>query len=89
MPELTCTHEEADTRLLLHAAHAAQLGYREVVIRSPDTDVAVLAMSYSGEIHARIFFRTGVKNRARFVDLNLLAESMVKQFARHFQSSMP
>lgn len=35
---LECTHEEADTRLLLHAAHAGRSGYTTVVIKSPDTD---------------------------------------------------
>ena len=27
VPELSCNHEEADTRVLLHAAHAASSGY--------------------------------------------------------------
>jgi len=36
-----CDHEEADTRLFLHALHCAQSGYRKVLIRSVDTDVVV------------------------------------------------
>ena len=43
--ELSCDHdEEADTRLLLHAAHAGRSSYPSVVIKSPDTDVFVLAL---------------------------------------------
>ena len=42
--ELRCNHEEADTRMLLHAAHAAHNGYSSVYLRSPDTDVAVIAV---------------------------------------------
>ena len=42
--ELSCDHEEADTRIMLHAAHAARSGYQTVVIKSPDTDVFILAL---------------------------------------------
>ena len=39
VPSLQCYHEEVDTSLLLLAAHAADSGYRIVIIRSPNTDV--------------------------------------------------
>ena len=32
VPSLQCDHEEADTRLLLHSAHAASTGYQTVII---------------------------------------------------------
>ncbi|XP_064120679.1 uncharacterized protein LOC135225278 [Macrobrachium nipponense] len=41
-------HEEADTRLLLHAQHCAQQGHKTVLIRTVDTDVVVLAVSMAG-----------------------------------------
>ena len=65
--DLCCSHEEADTRLLLHAAHAAHTGSSNIVIRSPDTDVPVLACTMSRHIPAQLFFRTGTKARTRFV----------------------
>ena len=39
-----CTHEEADTRILLHLADAVKEGYPKVSIRTVDTDVLVLAV---------------------------------------------
>ena len=36
--QLQSNHEEADTRMLLHAKHAS-LTYPKVLISSPDTDV--------------------------------------------------
>ena len=39
-----CSHEEADTRLLLHMSDAVQKGYKKVTIRTVDTDVAVLPL---------------------------------------------
>ena len=38
-----CTHEEADTRILLHLEDAVKQGYNKVSIRTVDTDVVVLA----------------------------------------------
>ena len=40
-----CSHEEADTRILLHVAHCAQ-GLRKLLIRTVDTDVVVLAIGH-------------------------------------------
>ena len=54
-------HEEADTRMMLHAKHAS-LFYRKVLISSPDTDVFVILLSVSHKINASLFFLTGVQN---------------------------
>ena len=40
-----CSHEEADTRMLLHADHEAQQGHKVVCLKTVDTDVLVLAVS--------------------------------------------
>ena len=40
-----CSHEEADTRLLLHASDCARHGFVRVMIRTTDTDVVILAVS--------------------------------------------
>lgn len=49
LPDLTslapCNHEEADSRMLLHASHAAKHGHHSIVIWTVDTDVVVLAVS--------------------------------------------
>ena len=40
-----CTHEEADTRLMIHALDAPLRGHRRIKIRTNDTDVIVLFLS--------------------------------------------
>ena len=40
------SHEEADTRILLHVAHCARQGLGKVVIRTIDTDVVVFAIGH-------------------------------------------
>ena len=74
--DLECCHEDAATRLLLHAAHAAMMGHASVVIRSPDTDATILACSLCSGIPARIFFRTGTKTRSRFIDIRAVRNSV-------------
>ncbi|KAG1656448.1 hypothetical protein GQR58_023929 [Nymphon striatum] len=45
--ELQSTHEEADTRLLLHSIYATQVeGVKRIVMYANDTDVIVLAVYY-------------------------------------------
>ena len=68
--ELSSTHEEADTRLLLHAAHAARDAPPCIVVRSPDTDVAIISCFAQRDIAAPVYFRTGTKHRTRFVDIS-------------------
>ena len=48
-----CTHEEADTRMFLHAAYAVNHGVSDAIICSSDTDVVVIAVS--------LFQRLGLK----------------------------
>ena len=40
-----CSHEEADTRILLHAAHVVGEGHQSLLFRTVDTDVVVLAVA--------------------------------------------
>ena len=46
-----CSHEEADTRMLLHAAHAAICGHGKILIKTVDTDVVVLAVSQAQHLN--------------------------------------
>ena len=77
VPALACDHEEADTRLLLHANHAAHSGYQAIVVDSPDTDVAVLMCHHASALSSALFFRTGTKNKFQ---LRQLAEPLAVRF---------
>lgn len=44
-------HKEADTRMLLHAVHAAGCGHKKLLIRTVDTDVVVLAVSQAQHLN--------------------------------------
>ena len=53
VPELRCNHEEADTQILLHAAHEAQNDYSTVYLRSTNIDVAIIAISLASQVPAQ------------------------------------
>jgi hypothetical protein len=77
--ELRCDHEEADTRMLVHANHAS-LFYRNILIKSPDTDVFVIALNASLEIHANLLFETGVGTARRIISLSSTREPLGYQW---------
>ena len=72
--ELCCDHEEADTRMMLHASHPSQ--FENVVIKSPDTDVFVLLVHFSLSFTFSPFFVTGVKEHVRIININAIAQSL-------------
>ena len=61
VPELQSSQEEADTRLLLHACHAAESVHESIIISADGTDV--IALGASSSISAKIFLKHIKKNR--------------------------
>ena len=74
--ELLLTQEEADTRLLLHARHAAVSGYEAVLIRTPDTNVAIIACSVSHVMPCTLLVEVGAGNNRRTVNMTAIAEKL-------------
>lgn len=74
--ELSCDHEEADTRLLLHSKHAAAADFENVVIRSPDTDVFILLLGHNQAIQSNLYFDTGSGNQRRIIDVSAVHSSL-------------
>ena len=50
IPMLRANHEEADTRLILHAQDACLEGITRTVVICRDTDVRVLLLYFKGEL---------------------------------------
>ena len=57
--DLTCRHEEADTRLFFRSSHAANNGYKNVVIVADDTDVMIIGVAHATEINGTVFQKKG------------------------------
>ena len=82
---LRSNHEEADTRMILHAKHAARAN-RRLVLQSPDTDVLVLSVSLFRSLDCpELWFRTGTKDRHRLIPVHDIALALGEKMC----SSLP
>ncbi|KAJ8403211.1 hypothetical protein AAFF_G00354280 [Aldrovandia affinis] len=73
---LQSNQEEADTRMISHAAHAAEEGYSAVVVTVDDTDVLLLCLAFSSaDISCPLFQNCGTKNRVRYLDITKLRQA--------------
>lgn len=75
VPELHSDHEEADTRLVLHAKHASESHYEQVILWSPDTDVAAIGISHADRI-GHLLFATGTSKHQRLLDLTIISNHL-------------
>lgn len=67
---LQSTHDEADTRIILHAILLAAEGYRRTIISSRDTDVLVLLIHFSAQLSQEVWFRTGTAKQRKYVPVH-------------------
>ena len=66
-------HEEADTRMLLHVAHASQSGMEKVMIRTVDTDVVIIALSAFTSLNlSELWISFGTGNNHRLLPIHLI-----------------
>ena len=72
--ELRSTQEEADTRVLLRAVHAAKAGSKAVTAEDPY--VMVFCLGFNRDIPCSIYQKCRTKNRTRFIDFGKLASSL-------------
>ena len=82
-----CTHEEADTRMFLHAADAVNQGHQRIMLRTVDSDVLVLATAMvqqlqqvSTTIELWVAFGTG-KN-LRYLAAHEISASLGKEMSK-------
>jgi len=80
--ELSSGQEEAETRLLLHAKHAATPHVKAVTISSEDTDVRILCISFAHVIPVPIYQRCVSQHQARYVDISKIAGVLGKKVSK-------
>lgn len=74
-----CSHEEADTRMILHAKNAVQNGFSRVVIKTVDTDVVVLAVSFVHRIAVdELWIAFGTGKHFRYIPAHKIAALLGK-----------
>ena len=72
---LSSNHQEADTKLLIHAKHAAESGESTIIIKSQDTDVAILACHFNNQIPAPLLIMKKLKTRVGYLDVSAISDT--------------
>ncbi|KAE8740339.1 hypothetical protein FOCC_FOCC014156 [Frankliniella occidentalis] len=79
-----CNHEEADTRLMLHAKQAATHGFARVMVRTTDSDVVVLSVWATQEVSSleELWLSYGTGKNHCFIAAHEIATSLGPQKCR-------
>ena len=91
--ELFCTHEEASTRMVLHAMSANEIYQSRgvqgrIIVSSSDTDVMILFVHYfpqmknTSEVWMRIGRATSTADKRRYVPIHTISESLGDTFCK-------
>ena len=77
LTDLDSSQEEADTRLLLHAAHAARPSkFAAVIIVTEDTDVLVLCLAFKSFILPSMFIKCSSQTRVKYLHVSRIVEQI-------------
>ena len=72
-----CTHEEADTRMFMHASYIANTCDSSIVIKSLDTDVFVIGIALESSIgSSRLYFHTEKGENVRTIHLHAIKQHL-------------
>ena len=72
-----CSHEEADTRIFLHASYIANTCENSIIIKSPDTDVLVISIALDSIIgSSRLYFHTGRDEHVRTIHVQSIKQHL-------------
>ena len=76
---MSCTHEEADTRMFVHASDGAEHGMNKILLRTVDPDVLVIGISMAQKIGCDCLwfaFGTGTSPIFRYLDATGMAQAL-------------
>ena len=75
-----CNHEEADTRIFVHARHASLNGIKKILIRTVDADVVILAIAFAKKLEVEeLWVAFGVGKNLRYHPIHEIASSLTTQ----------
>ncbi|KAG7153951.1 hypothetical protein Hamer_G027474, partial [Homarus americanus] len=80
-----CNHEEADTRMMVHAADALECGHRRILIRTVDTDVVILAVALANErseVLDELWLTFGTGKNRRYIAAHQIAKALGPEKSR-------
>ena len=83
LAEIESDQEETDTRVVLYCFHAKSNGYKNVVVRTPDSDLFFILLSYIHDLDGiTVYFETGKKNKKRLINLTELGNHYSDEYCK-------
>ena len=67
---LQATHEEADTRILLHAVDAEAKGYQRLIIQCKDTYVLVLLLVFAHQLSPEVWMKAETAKKPSYIKVH-------------------
>ena len=74
LTDLDSSQEEAETRLLSHAAHAARSRFVAIIIVSEDTDILVVCLAFKSHIQSSMFIKCSSQTTVKYLDVSRIVE---------------
>ena len=70
-----CTHEEADSRILLHVADMARTGMTKIRVRTVDSDVVVICVAWFHDIPGleELWIAFWRRKQYRYIPVHIIA----------------
>ena len=62
--------------MLFHAKHASENGFTYIVVITPDTDVAIICMSFSHQMIATLYLKIGSGSKLKILDINKMKQNL-------------
>lgn len=85
--ELWNNLQEADTQMFLHTLHASDAAHQQILIKSSDTHVDVLACYFREYRRADIFLLSDTRSRARVIIVTQVCEQLRWRCVGHYQAA--
>lgn len=73
---LAANHEEADTRLILHALDAYRNNYKRIEVRCRDTDVLLLLLFHLGRFEIEVCMVAGTAKQRKCFPVHLIVRKL-------------
>ena len=64
---LFATHEEADTRIILHGGHALSKEFQRLIVVCKDTDVLLMLYAHSEFLPNQIWMKAGTSTKPKYI----------------------
>ena len=79
---LYSNQEESNTRFMLYVNHAKMIGFKNVVIRSPDTDVFFILLCHACDMDITIYLDTETGRKRQLINVSEKAKEVGNEWCK-------